>query len=550
MDKGFNLWVRGYDNEGYEDAYNRFLELAKKHGLSGADSYRRLAGEVEARNVQSRMYLSDEMRRRSHASQTEDVPRDEQIVIYRDGAAEAEEKSRSSERGRAQSQTATSSENLNQTGTDAEYKSAVESGDMEEGAAYGRESDKSRNALSGKINNGASEFNSEEKAIFASDKELQKEWIDKNIEELVKSYDNGNVFDPDEIRKLLSPIGYDGNDVASYKDAQEILNNAILDKMLADAVASGNPTVTLLSGLPGSGKSFAARKFADNLNLGGRGLVVDKPFNSYDSIVELYEKAKEKGIDDINIVAIYCDPVRNVKNIISRGKRQGRWTPIEYWLMNFKKQSDKLKRLSEEYPDIKLTAIENTADGESIFYDDATKAHDWKFELTDEQKDEIINFIQQDYEIDRTFAKEAIRAINETRTRTNNEIVSGPVDGGGRTHDIRGDSGQVRNAERVTAARKPYGAPVTEQKKIEPSENIMADTSDTSAVRNAKNALAENKRKGEDVTNKPQAVRDAEQTVVNYFKEQIDKKWMDAMSKLKLNRMLSIFPHLNAKNQV
>ncbi|MCF0181175.1 MAG: hypothetical protein HUK11_02800, partial [Muribaculaceae bacterium] len=85
MDNGFNLWVRGYDNEGYEDAYNRFLELATKHGLNGEDSYRRLAGEVEARNVERRLGLSDAMRRRSLASQTEDVPRDEQIVLHGNG---------------------------------------------------------------------------------------------------------------------------------------------------------------------------------------------------------------------------------------------------------------------------------------------------------------------------------------------------------------------------------------------------------------------------------------------------------------------------------
>ena len=106
-------------------------------------------------------------------------------------------------------------------------------------------------------------------------------------------------------------------------------------------------------------------------------------------------------------------------------------------------------------------------------------------------------------------------------------------------------------------ARKPYDAPVSERKQAGLIEDIMAgNNSDainarrTDAVRNARSVLAKSKRVNEDVTNKPQAVKDAEQTVVNYFKEQIDRKWMDAMSKLKLNRMLSIFPHLNAKNQV
>ena len=82
FDKGFNLWVRGYDNEGYEDAYNEYSSLVDKFGL-GVDNnrYRNLAGEVEARNVSRRMSMTDEMRRVSLAEDTEDVSREEQIVL-------------------------------------------------------------------------------------------------------------------------------------------------------------------------------------------------------------------------------------------------------------------------------------------------------------------------------------------------------------------------------------------------------------------------------------------------------------------------------------
>ena len=59
FDKGFNLWVRGYDKEGYEDAYNEYQYLAGKYGL-GLDNnkYRELSGEVDARNVQSRLNMT------------------------------------------------------------------------------------------------------------------------------------------------------------------------------------------------------------------------------------------------------------------------------------------------------------------------------------------------------------------------------------------------------------------------------------------------------------------------------------------------------------
>ncbi len=82
FDKGFNLWVRGYDKEGYEDAYNEYQSLIEKFGLGGEnDRYNELSGEVEARNVQSRMNMTPEERRNTLASETEDVAREDQIFI-------------------------------------------------------------------------------------------------------------------------------------------------------------------------------------------------------------------------------------------------------------------------------------------------------------------------------------------------------------------------------------------------------------------------------------------------------------------------------------
>lgn len=82
FDKGFNLWVRGYDKEGYEDAYNEYQSLIEKFGLGGEnDRYNELSGEVEARNVQSRMNMTPEERRNTLASETEDVAREDQIFL-------------------------------------------------------------------------------------------------------------------------------------------------------------------------------------------------------------------------------------------------------------------------------------------------------------------------------------------------------------------------------------------------------------------------------------------------------------------------------------
>lgn len=83
FDKGFNLWARDYDKEGYEDAYKEYQNLIEKFGLGESkDRYHELSGEVEARNVQSRLNMTPEERRKILASETEDVAREDQIFLY------------------------------------------------------------------------------------------------------------------------------------------------------------------------------------------------------------------------------------------------------------------------------------------------------------------------------------------------------------------------------------------------------------------------------------------------------------------------------------
>lgn len=58
----------------------RINELQGKYGIVGEEPYRKLAGEVEARNVQARKDLTPEQRRASAPWTTEDVPRDQQVI--------------------------------------------------------------------------------------------------------------------------------------------------------------------------------------------------------------------------------------------------------------------------------------------------------------------------------------------------------------------------------------------------------------------------------------------------------------------------------------
>ena len=80
--KGFNYFARGYADRSMDDAIQRFrLNESTRSDFDSFKEYEKLAGEVESRNVMKRMWRTVEERRNSLASETEDVNRDEQIVM-------------------------------------------------------------------------------------------------------------------------------------------------------------------------------------------------------------------------------------------------------------------------------------------------------------------------------------------------------------------------------------------------------------------------------------------------------------------------------------
>lgn len=84
--KGFNYFARGYADRSLDDAIKRFrLSESTRDDFNPYVEYRRLAGEVEARNVEKRMDMSAEWRRANLAAETEDVAREDQIFLMRDG---------------------------------------------------------------------------------------------------------------------------------------------------------------------------------------------------------------------------------------------------------------------------------------------------------------------------------------------------------------------------------------------------------------------------------------------------------------------------------
>ena len=80
--KGANYFVRGYADRSMDEAIKRFhLDESAGSNFNPYVEYMHIAGEVEARNVSARLGMTPEERRRTLASETEDVSREDQIIL-------------------------------------------------------------------------------------------------------------------------------------------------------------------------------------------------------------------------------------------------------------------------------------------------------------------------------------------------------------------------------------------------------------------------------------------------------------------------------------
>lgn len=80
--KGANYFARGYADRSMDEAIKRFhLDESAGSDFNPYVEYMHIAGEVEARNVSARLGMTPEERRRTLASETEDVSREDQIIL-------------------------------------------------------------------------------------------------------------------------------------------------------------------------------------------------------------------------------------------------------------------------------------------------------------------------------------------------------------------------------------------------------------------------------------------------------------------------------------
>ena len=156
------------------------------------------------------------------------------------------------------------------------------------------------------------------------------------------------VIDPDEIRKLLAPWGYDKTNVPEFHKIGGELTNAVSRKVFYEYDIKN---IAFLTGAAASGKSSALRNetIAKNLNLDSYAVVYDSPITSFRKFAdELARPLLDKGVE-VKYVQIYSDPVTTFRNMMDRGVSDGRFLPCLYFLNGMLVQSNRPKEVAAEF---------------------------------------------------------------------------------------------------------------------------------------------------------------------------------------------------------
>lgn len=186
-------------------------------------------------------------------------------------------------------------------------------------------------------------------------------WVERNKEALLKRCSElanpKNILDPDEVRNILQMIGYDGKNVPAYKEAGNILVAELFKRQMAEAVASGNPSITFMSGIGGAGKGTSLRK--GGIDIASRGVVYDAAFNGKKKLFRKMKEARDAGMTDIQVIVVHNDALTAFKNTVARGKSIGRFLGINYFLQSYEERKDLLGYITQKANElgVKVTIV-------------------------------------------------------------------------------------------------------------------------------------------------------------------------------------------------
>lgn len=215
-------------------------------------------------------------------------------------------------------------------------------------------------------------------------------WARERITPLINKYmaTSGNKLDPDEMRKMFAPIGYDGTNVPAYRDAERMLVDTLYGAMLKKAIQQGKTSIVIMTGTGASGKSTVTK----TMDFSQKGLLYDAAFNSFRKLSAAIDRARKEGMKDITVIAVYKDFITSYKNATERGKRTNRFLGVDYLVGAFLNSQHKMELLNQKYPDIELICFDNSFDtgGKRVSREESEK---WNYNVTAEEIHEVLTFL-------------------------------------------------------------------------------------------------------------------------------------------------------------
>ena len=195
------------------------------------------------------------------------------------------------------------------------------------------------------------------------------------------------IIDPDEIRKLLAPWGYDKTNTLEFHKIGGELTNDVSHKVFYEYDIKN---IAFITGAPASGKSSALRNeaIASKLNLDSYAVIYDSPITSFSKFAKnTANPLLEKGIK-ISYIQVYNDPVTIFENMLKRGVNEGRFLPCLYFLNGILAQKDRVTAIASEFDSrdgftyIGINNSENIAKEELCDLKEAEKTFDYNITLS------------------------------------------------------------------------------------------------------------------------------------------------------------------------
>lgn len=236
------------------------------------------------------------------------------------------------------------------------------------------------------------------------------EWVKPRMNQLVDKYmgSAGNTLDPDEVRMLFRPLGYSGPNALDYQEAEQLVVDAIFERMIQKALRSGKNDLAIVTGPPASGKSTAVRQ----LNLKKAGLVYDASLTGGNRLESVIKKAKALGMEKITIVPVYNDVLTSYKNCLNRGRTTWRYTALDYLVNSYRGNIGQLEQIIKSCPDVEIIPVDcsNNQGVHRVSIEDALK---WNYNVTDEEVHQLFTCLKDELDADNIEASSILAASGD-----------------------------------------------------------------------------------------------------------------------------------------